>query len=123
MFNLALVGYNLVGKDETLFPLAIGTGAAFVLPQMVIAADARWDSERDTWRYGGGAEYLLGIQGGQMGLPLRVGYLYDDGTGAQYMTGGLGYVTPKLAIEAGARRQIDGGKETLLQFGLKFFVN
>ncbi len=120
--NLGVVGYNLVGADDDAYARALGFGMAFNLtPSLLVAADGRYDFGRDTGRYGGGAEYLFSGDGSQ-GVPVRVGYLYDAGLKASYVTGGLGFITQRLAVDIGARGQVDGpGNELMLQAGLRIF--
>jgi hypothetical protein len=122
--NIAAVGYNLIGNDEDQFPLGLGTGLAlFATPTFMLSADARWNLETDDGRWGAGAEYFLTSSGGQQGFPLRAGYVYDELTGASFVTGGLGYITPRVAVDVGARKQVSKeGNETLVQFGLRVFL-
>jgi hypothetical protein len=121
--NLAAVGYNVLGKDQDQFPLAVGGGLAmFVTPQLLLAADARYLIDLENGRYGGGVEYFLTGEQGQQGYPIRAGYVYDDALGASYVTAGLGYVTQKIGLDVGARRQVSEGDELTIQFGLRLFM-
>lgn len=130
IINIAFVGYNLIGDDDdddpatpARFPIALGGGVAlFPVPNLMVAADARWDLSDDSGRYGGGVEYFIGAAGGQQGFPLRAGYVYDDRDGASYVTGGAGYITPRVALDFGTRWQVDGGDERLVQVGLRLFL-
>jgi len=122
-FNLAAVGYNLIWHDKDQFPLGVGGGLAwFVAPTFMISGDARWNLETNDGRWGAGAEYFMTTSGGQQGFPLRAGYVYDELTGGSYLTGGLGYITPRVAIDVGARHQVSRGDETMVQFGLRLFL-
>lgn len=123
-FNVAAVGYNLIGHDEDQFPMGVGTGLAFfATPTFMLAADARWNLETDDGRWGAGIEYFLTTSGGQQGFPLRGGYVYDELNGASYVTAGLGYITPRIAVDVGGRKQVSKeGDETLVQFGLRLFL-
>lgn len=126
--NLALVGKNVVGNDKANFPRAIGTGAAFYLsPALMIAADARWnlDAAMGTpGRYSGGVEYFATSADTQSGFPLRAGYVYDSATHGSYVTAGVGYITPKVALDIGMRKEVagDDGRELMFQFGLRLFM-
>ena len=123
MVNVGAAGYNLLGSDEDQFPMGVGGGAALYLtPDLMLAGDGRWNLETDKGRFGAGAEYFLSTRGGQQGYPVRAGYVYDELSGASYMSGGLGYVTPRAALDLGARRQVSEGHETLIQFGLRLFL-
>jgi hypothetical protein len=125
--NLALVGYNMVGHDKANFPRAVGTGiAAYLTPNFMLGADARWnlDAAMGTpGRYSGGAEYFIAPQGGQQGFPLRAGVIYDQAAKSTFVTAGIGYITPKIGLDIGMRKQVSGdGNELIFQFGLRLFM-
>jgi hypothetical protein len=123
--NVAFVGYNLIGDDEDQFPRGLGTGLAiYPSPKLMLSVDGRWNLENDTGRYGGGAELFLAPSQAQHGYPIRVGYVYDELGSKHYVTGGLGYVTPKVALDVGVRKQVSDGdsSELMLQFGLRLFM-
>jgi hypothetical protein len=121
---VAAVGYNLIGNDDAQYARALGFGMAFnVAPTFLIAADGRYDFAAENGRYGGGAEYVFSGADGQQGVPLRLGYVYDAGHGTSYLTGGLGFMTPRVAIDVGARTQVAGpGNEFMIQAGLRLFL-
>jgi hypothetical protein len=55
-------------------------------------------------------------------VPLRGGYVYDSLLKASYITGGIGLVTPRIGIDVGARKQVDGpGDEFLVETSLRLF--
>lgn len=127
--NLALVGYNLIGGDEGNFPRGIGGGiAVYATPQLMFEADGVWNlaaasADRDTGRYGVGAEYFVTSAAGQAGYPIRIGYVYDVATSGSYLTGGVGYVTPRVGLDVGLRKQVSGdGDEMMVQLGLRLFL-
>jgi hypothetical protein len=121
--SLGLVGYNLVAGEEGAYPRAVGVGAGIrPVPQLLVAADGHWNLDRSGGRYGGGAEYFIAPQGGEHGFPLRAGYLHDGEVGASHLTFGLGYITPRVALDLGGRRQLRGGDETTLLFVLRLFL-
>jgi hypothetical protein len=123
MFNVAVVAHNLLGADEDQFPRSIGGGVAFfATPNLLIGADGRYATEMEYGRYSGGAEYFFSGSDGQQGFPIRLGYVYDDRFGAQFVTGGLGYVTQKFAIDAGVRKQVVEGDELTVQLGVRLFL-
>jgi len=121
---VAAVGYNLIGNDDAQYARALGFGMAFnLLPTLLVAADGRYDFAASNGRYGGGAEYIFSGADGQQGVPLRLGYVYDAGLGTSYLTGGLGFMTPRVAIDVGARTQVAGpGNEFMIQAGLRLFL-
>lgn len=131
-FNIAAVGYNLVPLRSRDAPLALGLGAALkATPSFTMAFDAVIDFDkyyrldeatqeavkRTTTRLGGGLEWLAGSV-----VPLRLGALWDSGSGASYMTGGLGYVSSSFGLDLSYRQQIGGGVESRLLLGLRVFL-
>lgn len=122
MINVAVVAHNVIGSDEAQFPRAYGGGLAFVpRSDFTIAADMRYSTVTETPRWAGGAEYYIG-GGGESLFPVRAGYVYDSSTDAQYVTGGVGWVSSRFGLDIGARHQIAEGDETTLQFGLRLFM-
>jgi hypothetical protein len=124
--NVAVVGYNLVSKDSSQYPEAVGAGImARPIPSLALGMDAVWnldsDEGRSTGRYGGGAEYFL--RGGDMrsGYPLRVGGVYDNQLDATYVTAGVGFVSVKMGMDIGARKQVNGGDELMIQASVRLF--
>ena len=121
--SVAFVGYNLFGGDDALFSRSIGFGLAWNLsPQLLFAADGRYDLEHDHGRWGGGAEYMISGGDGQQGFPLRLGYVYDSSESSSSITGGLGFMTPRVAIDLGGRKQVSHGDELMLQLSLRLFL-
>jgi hypothetical protein len=121
--NLGVAGYNLIGNDDGVYTRGLGFGMAFnPTPSFLIAADGRYDLDRSTGRYGGGLEYLISGGDGQQGVPVRVGYVYDASGKTSYVTGGLGLISTRIAIDLGVRKQVDGvGDELMMQAGLRVF--
>lgn len=121
--SIAAVGYNLVGADDARYSRALGGGVAFNAGQrLLLALDARYDFGSETARYGGGAEYTFSGADGQQGVPLRLGYVYDSANKGSYLTGGAGFVTPRIALDIGARKQVSEGDELMLQMSLRLFM-
>ena len=122
-FTVAAVGYNLLGSDDSRYATAMGFGVAFnAMDRLLLAADAKYDFETENARYGGGVEYLFTSGQAQQGMPIRGGYVYDSGSGASYITGGLGFITTKIAIDSALRKQVNHGSELLCQFSLRLFL-
>lgn len=121
LINVGISGQNLFGtEDSSQFPRAIGGGVlARPIPSLAISFDSRWKTNGDGARYGGGAELFL--RGGQMGYPIRVGALHDNGLGSTYITGGIGIANIKFGIDIAARREVKGGDETLILASMRFF--
>ena len=124
--SFGFAGYNLIGADSPQYPRAVGGGLALRPFETVgISADAVWDleteDEQSPGRYGGGLEYFFRSADKLSGYPLRAGAVYDNPTDSAWLTAGVGFTNPKLAIDIGARKQIDGGDELLILGGLRLF--
>jgi hypothetical protein len=121
MVNFGVSGQNLFGtEDSVLFPKAIGGGVfARPIPTLAISFDSRWKTDGGGARYGGGAELFL--RGGQMGYPIRIGGVHDNGLDATYVSGGIGIANIKWGIDIAARREVKGGDETLVLASMRFF--
>ena len=121
--DLAVVGYNIKGSTSTEFPRAIGAGMAFhSAGQFRATFDALWnlDSDQSTGRYGGGIEYVVSTQRGQVDYPLRLGALHDVATGS-FISGGLGVAAAKFGLDVGARKQVSDGDELQISASLRVF--
>ncbi len=128
VISLGGVGYNLLTTEDTpQYPRAVGGGVALKpVDALSLVFDARWnlDTEIEEMkgpRFGGGAEYFFSSKDRQSGFPIRAGVLRDDGTEVTYMTAGTGYVTTRVGIDLGVRREMSGEKETVIQAGLRLF--
>ena len=84
--------------------------------------DARWNlsTDGDTGRYGGGLEYFVATADRQTGYPLRAGAVHDVVAGT-YVTGGLGIITVKYALDVGVRKQVRDGDDLQLGVALRVF--
>lgn len=121
--SIAALAYNIVNRDTPLAPMMVGGSAAFSAAGFTLGGDVLVDLNRhgafDGTRLllGGGGEYLVaGL------LPLRLGYLYDQGREANYLTGGFGYVDPRFGLQASIRQTLSGESETSLFFALQYFA-
>ncbi|HWN71896.1 MAG TPA: hypothetical protein VNM90_29860 [Haliangium sp.] len=121
--RIGAVGHNLVNGGAFQYPRAIGAGiTARLLPALSLHADGMWqiereeDSEGSTGRYGGGAEYFVPAADQQTGYPLRIGMVHDVAAAvdATYVTGGLGIINSSVALDVGARKQLEGDEITVL---------
>ena len=126
LINVGISAQNLYESSSTpQFPRAVG-GGVYVHPAAALALsfDARWrlDGEDHSARYGGGGELFLTNSGGQIGFPLRAGALHDStGTGATYLSAGLGYAAINWGIDITGRREVKGGDETLIIASMRIF--
>ncbi|HEY6879010.1 MAG TPA: hypothetical protein VI299_13375, partial [Polyangiales bacterium] len=121
--SIAALAYNLVDTKSKLAPMTVGGGAAFSTGALTVGGDVLVDLNRqDTFpgprlTMGGGLEYLASNI-----LPLRVGYAYDQGRKQSFITGGLGYIDPRFAIQISMRQTANGKSETALFFAASVFV-
>lgn len=119
-FSAGVVGHNLINGGAIQYPRAVGAGlTARLLPVFSLHADGMWQIEREdgegsSGRYGGGAEYFLSTADQQTGYPLRIGLVHDVALDATYVTGGLGITTASVALDLGARKQLEGDEITVL---------
>jgi len=122
--NVAVVGYDLWGKQSTQFPRAIGAGAtARPVPTLTFAFDALWnlDATGKSGRYGGGIEYFVTTDHGQMGYPLRAGLVHDVALDGTYVSGGVGITSLKLGLDVSARKEVSGGDELVVTASMRVF--
>jgi hypothetical protein len=124
--QVAAIGYNLLGADSSQYPLAIGTGVALrPVAALAVGVDAVWDLDlpegRSSGRYGAGLEFFLQSEDQQSGYPLRGGVVHDRALEGTYLTAGIGFTSMKVGIDIGARKQVAGGDELMVQGGLRVF--
>lgn len=120
-FSLAIVGTNLTNPELGLAPLTLTGGAGFGTPDFSIELDVGADFttfQETTVLVMGGGELLVADQ-----FPVRVGYRYDEGTGQQALSGGLGYLSKEFAIEVSARVGVTGPADTAYIFGLRYHLD
>jgi hypothetical protein len=126
MIQVAAVGYNLVAKESAQYPMGVGAGV-MVRPvnQLAFGLDGVWNLDvpegSSTGRYGAGLEYFLRSADMQSGYPIRAGAVHDRELEGTYLTAGLGYTSLKVGLDVGARKQVDGGDELMVQAGLRVF--
>lgn len=123
--GLAISGlaYNLIDTGSILAPMMVGGSAAFSLSGLTVGGDVLLDLNKHglfsgpKLLVGGGLEYLAS------GLaPLRVGYMYDQARGQNFITGGLGFVDPRFGVQVSLRQSVGGKSESTLFAGLQYFV-
>jgi len=119
---LAVTGQNLVGLDKTYYPRLMGLGIAYSLGTRF---NAEFDSvlnfstaDKVKASYHVGGELFLGGS-----YAIRAGYMYDTLRTANYVTGGLGLVSPKIAVDFGLRQMVSGGADTTIAFSIRVFLN
>jgi hypothetical protein len=121
--SIAALAYNIVNRDTPLAPMMVGGSAAFSIGGITLGGDVLVDLNRHgafdgtKLLLGGGGEYLMaGL------VPLRLGYLYDQGRALHYLSGGIGYVDPRFGLQASLRQTLHGKSETSLFFALQYFA-
>lgn len=121
--NLAVIGHNLWGIENSRVSRTVSGGVSLrASPTILAVFDARWNlsTDGDTGRYGGGLEYFVATADGQTGYPLRAGAVHDVVAGT-YVTGGLGIITVKYALDVGVRKQVRDGDDLQLGVALRVF--
>ncbi len=128
--TIGVVGYNLVYHDVS-YPRGLGAGVALGLGQRALIgadvvvdktttgddADSPDGTSKQSARASAGAELLLANL-----YPLRIGGSYDSRDDNAYISGGTGYLSERVGLDVGFRRQLRGGDETIVIVGLKFLL-
>ena len=122
----AVVGYNLLAAESAQYPMGVGAGVTIrpVAP-LALGLDGVWNLDvaegKSTGRYGAGGEFFFRSSDQQSGYPIRAGVVHDRELEGTYVTGGLGYTSVRVGLDVGARKQVDGGDELMVQAGLRVF--
>lgn len=121
---ISALAYNLVDTDSPLAPMMVGGSLGYSLgPTLTLGGDVLVDLNRHgafdgaKLQAGGGLEYLV-----QGAIPVRFGYLFDQGREQHAITGGIGYVDQRFGAIFGMRQTVSGSKETNLMLSLQYFV-
>lgn len=123
--SISGLAYNLIDTKSPLAPMMVGGSAAYSFGRTGfglggdILVDLNTHKSFDAAKLlvGGGIEFLA-----QGVIPLRAGYLYDQGRDQHGVTAGLGYVDQRVGIQFGLRQMVAGGNETTLMGALQYFV-
>jgi hypothetical protein len=123
--NLGASAENMFTTNDTPeFPRTVG-GGVYARPFSLLAVsfDLRYrlDGEQQAARYGGGAELFLPLSNGQVGIPLRAGALHDNSLGGTFLSAGVGYSMSSWSFDVGGRREVSGGKDTMIIASLRLF--
>lgn len=119
-FFIALTGQNLSNPETTLLPLMGGLGIGYATPDFGISGDAVLESrtyEKTRVRANVGGEVLLADR-----IAVRGGYRYDQGLESHALSGGLGYVDPRYAIDASLRHGVSGPGYWAVVFGFTVHI-
>ena len=119
--NLAATFVNAIPIDDPAYTRQLGLGVSYAMGSRLLAEfDAVLDFDRGDEvkaSYHGGAELFMGNF-----YALRGGAMHDTFRDATYVTGGLGVVAKKLALDFGLRQMVDGGAETMIAFSARVFL-
>lgn len=118
---IAAVGYNLIPLDGVEYPIQLGLGLAYSFGStLLLEFDSVIDfttGESTAASFHGGAEVFVGKM-----VALRGGAMHDMVHDATYVTGGIGLLAKKIALDVGFRQMVDGGPETLLAVSIRAYL-
>jgi hypothetical protein len=100
---VGVVGQNLTATDRPELPLRVGGGLGFAGDMFTLAFDFMQDTQRGRPALTGSGSALLANQ-----FAVRLGGGYDFATEGAQLSFGLGYVTPKVAVDLGYRQRLAG---------------
>lgn len=117
--SLGAVAYSVTNPETSMAPLSVGGGVALnPLESLSIVADGVWDLrsyDQPKARVSGGLEFMVSR------VPLRGGYIWDQGRNTQAVTAGLGYVGDGFGLEGSLRQEVVGGSQSTLMLSLRYF--
>ncbi len=125
--TLGLVGYNLLAHDGE-YPRAFGGGLALGLGDTAMmtldgvvdltsTSDLSAPGDDRRVKVSGGAEVVLANM-----YPVRAGVIWGSYADDVYVTGGLGYQSPRVGLDVAIRQKVEGGSETVGLVALKFYL-
>ena len=122
--SISALAYNLIDTRSPLAPLMLGGSAAVRLGDgFSLGGDLLFDMNTHKQfngpklQTGGGIEYLAsGV------IPLRGGYMFDQGRKQHFVTGGIGFVDAAFGLHISLRQAVGGPKESSVMAGLQYFV-
>lgn len=122
LLSIGLAAYNVIDVYSDEAPFRAGAGVALGSDTSFrLAVDVVFDFPGDgtTATYHVGGEYLLA-----RAFPLRAGYRHDEVTGDNHVSGGIGFVSPTVALEAALAQNVSDGRseDRTLAFTFKFFL-
>lgn len=121
--SIAGLAYNLIDTESPLAPLLVGGSVGYGRQQISLGVDALVDVNTHKMfsgpklQIGGGIEFLA-----QGVIPLRAGYLYDQGRHLHAVTGGLGYVDTRFGLQISLRQAVAPHSDTTIFTALQYFV-
>lgn len=123
--SLAGLAYNMIDTKSPLAPRMVGGSAAFSFGRsgfglggdVLVDLNSHKLFDGVKLQMGGGMEYLM-----EGRIPLRAGYLYDQGREQHAVTGGVGFVEQQVGVHLSLRQVVSGGNDTTLMGALQYFV-
>lgn len=119
--HIAGYAYNVVPTDSALAPMTFGGGVAYSYEtHFTIGLDVLVDIstfEDPEAMIGLGAEYNAGGR-----VPLRIGYVRDQGRERNAITSSIGYQHNKVVVELSLRQELGRRNESYMQFTLRYMV-
>lgn len=136
--HIAAIGTNLISTGSKLAPRLVGGSASYTIDNVfTLGLDVFFDLSDPAsggvidagyhWMMGGGVEWLLGGR-----VPVRLGYFYDKARDVHVLSGGVGYVDPKYAVDLAFRQELETtaiddsghheGLQTVLLLAFRYFV-
>ncbi len=124
VLSIAALGYNLIDTGSPLAPLMVGGAASVRLGDSVsLGGDVLVDLNTHKsfngpkLQVGGGLELLAsGV------IPLRGGYMFDQGRKQHAVTGGIGFVDTTVGVQVSLRQVVSGGPESTVMAAFQYFV-
>jgi len=122
--SISALGYNLIDTSSPLAPLMAGGAASVRLGDsaslggdLLVDMNTHKSFNGPKLQLGGGLEFLAsGV------IPLRGGYLFDQGRRQHAITGGLGFVDATFGLQVSLRQVVSGGNESTIMAALQYFV-
>ncbi len=117
MFSVGLVAYDLLSEHSDARPYVYGGGVAVRLlkNQLLLEADGLMEGQKPWIR--AGAEFFF-----SQGIVIRAGGGRREFTDQTFVSGGMGYITPKSSVEISVQQEIGGDRAAIVGLDLRFFI-
>ncbi len=119
--SLVLFGRNLLDRESAWVPRQLGGSAALTVADVFsLGLDAWAELPSDGASrlvVGGGVEYFAGAA-----VPLRLGYRYESGGRRHFLSGGIGYVESRVAVDVALRQGLRNVSGTELTLAFRYHV-
>lgn len=119
--HVAALAYNIVNRHSAYVPVMLGGSLAFNIgSSFVLGVDSLADLstfKRAQLLVGGGAEYLTGP-----GVPVRLGYRYDNGRRTHVAASGIGYTSQSFGLDLSLQQEVAGGRDTRVTAAIRIYV-